>query len=144
MTTAAAPARRWPVSSAVLVLANVAPLIGVLAHYWTVFAVVLLYWCENVVVGVFNVLRMLCARPQDGLAWAGKAFLIPFFCVHYGMFTFVHGIFVLGLFGGGFAKAGMSLSPLALKTAIDLGAHLAERRKLGPTSDQALFATTSS
>jgi hypothetical protein len=49
----------------------VAPLIGVLAHHWTVFAVVLLYWCENVVLGVFNVLRMLCARPQD--RWRGRA-----------------------------------------------------------------------
>jgi len=28
-------------------------------------------------------------------------FIIPFFCVHYGMFTFVHGIFVVTLFGGG-------------------------------------------
>ena len=62
------PSRRWPLSAAVLIAANAAPLIGVLAHHWTVFAVVLLYWCENVVVGVFNVLRMLCAQPQNALA----------------------------------------------------------------------------
>ena len=30
-----------------------------------------------------------------------KLFLIPFFCFHYGMFTFVHGIFVVAFFGGG-------------------------------------------
>ncbi|MGE5760082.1 MAG: DUF6498-containing protein, partial [Gemmatimonadota bacterium] len=101
MPTDPAP-RPWPISSAVLLAANVAPLIGVLAHHWTVFAVVLLYWCENVVVGVFNVLRMLVAQPQVALAQAGKVLLIPFFCVHYGTFTFVHGVFVFGLFGGGF------------------------------------------
>lgn len=33
---------------------------------------------------------------------------------------------------------------IVLKTMIDLGAHLTERRKLGTASDQALFATTSS
>lgn len=117
LTAATAP-RRWPVSAAVLLAANVAPLIGVLAHHWTVFAVVLLYWCENVVVGVFNVLRMLFAQPQVALAQAGKLFLIPFFCVHYGMFTFVHGMFVFGLFGGGFKQGGLALSPHTLVTAV--------------------------
>jgi hypothetical protein len=33
---------------------------------------------------------------------------------------------------------------IVLKTAIDLAAHLAERRKLGSDFGQALFATTSS
>jgi uncharacterized protein DUF6498 len=36
------------------------------------------------------------------------------------------------------------MSLIVLKTMIDLGAHLTERRKLGPASGQALFATTSS
>lgn len=67
---------------------------------WTVFSVLLLYWCENVIVGGFNVLRMLTADPGDPAAWIGKVFLIPFFCFHYGMFTFVHGLFVVTLFGG--------------------------------------------
>lgn len=110
--------RPWPISSAVLLAANVAPLIGVLAHHWSVFAVVLLYWCENVVVGVFNVLRMLVAQPQVALAQAGKVLLIPFFCVHYGMFTFVHGVFVFGLFGGGFKTGGFRLSPHVILDAV--------------------------
>lgn len=118
MTAAPTTARRWPVSSVALILANTAPLVGVLAHHWTVFAVLLLYWSENVVVGVFNVLRMICARPQEPLAWAGKAGMIPFFCVHYGMFTFVHGIFVLGIFGGGFGNASATLSPHTLLAAV--------------------------
>src|SRR5207245_7979599 len=71
-----------------------------------VFVVLLLYWCENVVVGAFNVLRMVCAYPQVGIAWVGKLFVIPFFMVHYGMFTFVHGMFVLSLFGGGQTHGG--------------------------------------
>lgn len=75
-------------------------MVGVLFLHWTVFSILLLYWCENVIVGGFNVLRMLTADPGDGAAWIGKVFLVPFFCVHYGMFTFVHGLFVVTLFGG--------------------------------------------
>src|ERR1043166_3021726 len=87
-------------STAVLVFANAIPLFGVLFLGWKVFPLILLYWLENVVVGGFNVLRVLGADPQDPVRWIGKAFLIPFFCVHFGGFTYVHGIFVFGLFGG--------------------------------------------
>lgn len=89
-----------PPSAYVLLLTNLIPLVGIALHNWTVFQVLLLYWCENVVVGGFNVLRMLCAQPKSEITWAGKVFLIPFFCFHYGMFTFVHGLFVVSLFGG--------------------------------------------
>ena len=104
MTTSepAAPDDRGvPPSAMVLVAANLVPLVGVLAFHWTVFSVLLLYWCENVVVGAFNVLRMVAASPRNVAADVGKLFLIPFFVVHYGMFAMVHGIFVLALFGPG-------------------------------------------
>ena len=102
MTTAAPTStddRDVPSSALVLIAANLVPLVGVLAFHWTVFSVVLLYWCENVVVGAFNVLKILFAQPQSIATNLGKLFLIPFFTVHYGMFTLVHGIFVLFLFG---------------------------------------------
>jgi hypothetical protein len=87
-------------STAVLVFANAIPLFGVLFLGWKVFPLILLYWLENVIVGGFNVLRMLTADPRDPIRWIGKAFLIPFFCVHFGGFTFVHGVFVFAMFGG--------------------------------------------
>ena len=93
--------RDLPPSALVLAAANLVPLVGVAAFHWTVFSILLLYWCENVVVGAFNVLRMLVASPKDIAADATKVFLIPFFMFHYGMFTMVHGIFVLELFGPG-------------------------------------------
>ena len=76
------------------------PLVGVLFFGWSVYATLLLFWVENVIVGVFNILRMLAARPDNQLAWAAKVVMIPFFTFHYGMFVMVHGIFVLQLFGG--------------------------------------------
>lgn len=84
-----------------LVLANLVPVFGVLVLHWEVFPLMFLFWSENVIVGVFNVLKMLTNQPASPVMWIGKAFLIPFFCVHYGMFTFVHGMLVVAFFGGG-------------------------------------------
>ena len=98
-STAVAGLRLSP-SALVLVAANLVPLAGVLFFGWSVFATLLLFWVENVIVGGFNILRMLWAQPDNPLMWVAKAGTIPFFIVHYGMFTTVHGVFVLTLFGG--------------------------------------------
>jgi len=90
---------RWP-SALALLAANLVPLYGVLVLDWEVFPLVLLFWLENVVIGVLNVARMLCVDPRDPASWAAKLFIVPFFCFHYGMFTAVHGVFVFSLFGG--------------------------------------------
>ena len=84
-----------------LIIANLVPVFGVVFLHWEVFPLLFLFWFENVIVGVFNVLKMLMASPGSVGSWAGKLFIIPFFCFHYGMFTLVHGVFVIGLFGGG-------------------------------------------
>ena len=84
-----------------LLVANLVPLYGVFVLGWEVFPLILLFWLENVIVGALNILKMICARPDDRSWWIGKVFLVPFFAVHYGMFTFVHGIFVFMLFGRG-------------------------------------------
>lgn len=86
-----APVRR---SGLALLGANLLPLYGVLAWDWPVYHLMALYWAENVVAGAYTLLRMLAASPLGGL------FLGAFFCVHYGMFCFVHGVFVHALFSG--------------------------------------------
>ena len=92
--------RETPVSAWVLVAANLVPLFGVLFFGWPLVALLALFWLENVVIGVLNVARMLLADPSDAALWAAKLFMVPFFCVHYGIFTAVHGAFVLSMFGG--------------------------------------------
>jgi len=92
-----------------LVVANLIPLIGVLFFGWSVWNILVIYWLENGIVGLINVLKMAVAtgdevtpgvtlmvngRPATS---ATKMGLIPFFIVHYGIFWFVHGIFVLTL-----------------------------------------------
>jgi hypothetical protein len=93
-----------------LVVANLIPLFGVLFLGWSVWNILVIYWLENGIVGVINVLKMSAATGEEatGLAAAltingqpassmSKVGLIPFFIVHYGIFWFVHGIFVLTL-----------------------------------------------
>lgn len=116
---------RLKLSSASLLLANLAPLAGVLFLGWSVSSVIVLYWFENVVIGVINVARMAMFSPgRDSLVLslgargeqaaaasraleqfnvgpmvhAFKFFLIPFFILHYFMFCAGHGVFVFSMF----------------------------------------------
>ena len=61
--------------------ANVLPLVGVLLWDWDVFALLVLFWMENVVVGVFFILRMMLADLEDAALRLGKLFMVQFFCV---------------------------------------------------------------
>ena len=46
-----------------LIVANLVPLYGVFFLDWQIFPILLLFWMENVVVGIFNVFKMLVASP---------------------------------------------------------------------------------
>jgi hypothetical protein len=82
------------------------------------FPLVLLYWLENTVVGAFNVLRLLTADPASGWRWIAKVLLIPLFCVHFGVFIFIHGVFVFILFGGPHYRATIPPTPAIVLQAI--------------------------
>lgn len=86
-----------PVAAPLLIVANLVPLAGVLLWDWRVGDVVILYWMENLVIGAFNVLRILYAGGAGGLA--AKVPLAIFFAVHYGGFCLGHGVFLAHLFG---------------------------------------------
>jgi hypothetical protein len=83
----------------VLLAANIFPLYGVLELGWGVFELIFLFWMENVVIGLFNIFKLLASRPNNAVLWLGKLFFVPFFTFHYGIFTLVHGVFVIALFG---------------------------------------------
>ena len=50
---------RIKLSALILVIANLAPLAGVLMLDWSVSSIVILYWFGNVVIGVVNVAAVL-------------------------------------------------------------------------------------
>lgn len=86
------------------------PVAGVLFWDWPLGTLLALYWAETAVIGVFNVFRMLLIHPLGGF------FLSAFFCVHFGMFMFVHAVFLAAFFMPGFEGAGSA--PLLLLGAL--------------------------
>jgi hypothetical protein len=89
-------------SAIALLAANVLTVAGVFLLDWDVAAIVILFWFENLVIGFWNVLKMIRTdnvypdpesnkgNPQK----FGKFPAIPFFVVHYGGFCLGHGIFL--------------------------------------------------
>jgi hypothetical protein len=106
------------IAAAFLVITNLIPLAGVLWLGWDLMLILALYWAENGIVGVINILKILTAegrppenfpvsvngRPATSLTRLGTA---GFFCVHYGIFWIVHGFFVFT-----FVPAMTGLDPL--------------------------------
>lgn len=97
------------VSLLALLCANAIPLVGTLFLRWDIASVLALYWLETAVIGLFTVLKLLTvAKPMPPMPWIGRPFLAMFFCVHFGIFQFVHGVFLVFLLlfgdrGGDFA-----------------------------------------
>ena len=81
-----------------LLVANALPVVGVLFFGWDAFAIVLLYWTENIVIGFYNILKMAFVKMPHSGGHLGKLFTIPFFTIHYGGFTGGHGLFILSMF----------------------------------------------
>ncbi|MFP4460142.1 MAG: DUF6498-containing protein [Candidatus Zixiibacteriota bacterium] len=100
-----------------LLVFNAIPLFGVLFWKWDVGLVMGLYWFENVVIGFFNVLRILWAGYFGKENFLASLSLVPFFVLHYGSFTFIHGFFIWHLFirESGFGGS-EGLGPMALIT----------------------------
>lgn len=98
-------------SETVLLLANLLPLAGIVFLGWRVFDVIMLFWLENVMIGIMNIMKILLVSVREKKP--GGLFTAIFFTVHYGMFAFAHGVFVFSLFGGLPEKEG-GASPEAL------------------------------
>lgn len=105
-TNRAVTGRQVPLNLSVtfLIAANLIPLFGAIFWHWQVFEIVLLYWVENIIVGLVNAVRLMCIRDASTgpLKHLANVFQTGFFLVHYGLFTVVHGVFVFALLGGGF------------------------------------------
>ena len=92
---ALARAYRDPVSWVILAV-DLFPLIAVFQLGWGAAALVFLYWLENLILGLVTLLHMAAASARHGLnALLGWAALGAFFTFHYGMFCFVHGVFLM-------------------------------------------------
>jgi hypothetical protein len=99
----AAPVTLASPSTLALIIANLVPLAGTVLAGWSLSDVMVLYWAESAVIGVFNVLRIIRIGR-----WKA-AFAAPFFLVHFGGFMAVHFLFIWSIFVQG--MGGESASP---------------------------------
>ncbi len=102
-----------------IIASNLLPVFGIFFLGWSMGSVMVLYWFENVIVGLFAFLKMAFAQGPIGYGMGkkthvpslritftpppvatvlGKLAILPFFCVHFGLFCLVHGVFVVTLF----------------------------------------------
>lgn len=86
----------------VAIAVDIIPIYFVITFGWGATALVLLYWAENIVIGVAAFARIVLAGFASlGLAGiASGLFLGAFFTFHYGLFCFGHGAFVFGFAKG--------------------------------------------
>jgi hypothetical protein len=94
------PENRFSASVLLLVAANLVPLVGTVYFGWQLSNVMVLYWAESAVIGLFNVLKIVRIGGWPGL------FAALFFLGHFGGFMAVHFLFIYGIFVEGFNAAG--------------------------------------
>lgn len=103
--------RMLPFSVVLLLLSNLFLLYEGMQGHWQVSQFLLIYWCESAIIGAFTLLKLYLSRAKGGspvkVTVGGKAqfmsgdspnsrlFMMGFFCVHFGLFMFVHLIFLL-------------------------------------------------
>jgi Family of unknown function (DUF6498) len=85
-------------SVALLIAVNLIPLFGVMFLGWDLFPIMILYWLENGIIGLFNLPKIaLASAPVGGLPYSvpggpaganplpgllGRGFLMVFFAFH--------------------------------------------------------------
>jgi len=90
----------WRKPPVLVVLAlNLIPVFCVWKLGWNALTLLVLYWVENVAVGVANYARLREIERRNPQRASRPFTLSSFFLMHYGLFTAVHGVFAF-LVGG--------------------------------------------
>ncbi len=119
-----------PVVLIVPILSLVIGFWGVLSLGWDWRQMIVLYWFSNITVGITSLIDMFrssvnIVEVQKGMnfpippasVWVAKLIASGFFCLHYGIFTLVHGIFVFAIADGAFT-ATSNLEPINMTQII--------------------------
>jgi hypothetical protein len=124
---------------------NLFVLAGVLAWGWPPGNVLVLFWVENVILGLVTAVRIATAEggERPGAPSGSRVAKVAFFVVHYGLFAVVHGVFagiiaaVIGIQVGFWSLAVPALL-IALRYVVDLATtwFIGEQRRT-VTPDQA-------
>jgi hypothetical protein len=126
-----------------LIVSNAIPLIGVLFFGWSVSTILILYWSENVIIGLYNVIKMAIAQGESKRKQSSQRyFLIGFFIVHFGIFTFGHAAFVFSFSGTenpSFQSLLPALLPLFVSHGVSMFMHFIKNKEYERISFEDLF-----
>ena len=87
-------------STLALIAANLLPLLGAALWGWSLGDVMVLYWAETAIIGLFNVVKISIIGR-----WAALL-AVPFFIGHFGAFMAVHFLFINMFFLDGLQSGG--------------------------------------
>jgi len=124
--------KSYDISAWVLLFSNLFVVVMAAAENWNFVVVMLVYWCQSVTIGIFNVIRIATFSapaairfpPDDNinlnlnLPRISNIFLAAFFALHYGFFHFGYLSFLR------FWAKGVDLKLVILPTAIFFLNHL--------------------
>lgn len=120
------------ISGTGIVLSGLYPILGVIIFGWNIQTILFLYWFENITTGFWNILKMRRAElpiaNKDLVTPNNREYsireknmmVITAFIFHFGIFTFVHGMFLKFAFLKGFGLT-TSLIPAILATFASYG-----------------------
>ncbi|MBU0672534.1 MAG: hypothetical protein KJ732_05860 [Candidatus Margulisbacteria bacterium] len=128
--------RVFDTSFLALLLTNLMVIALALHERWDPLEAMWVYWCQSVIIGFFNVLRILLLK-EEGLQPGAKVVAAWFFCLHYGGFHAGYLVFLLS----DTPSAVISVPAIALSALIFLANHCYSfyhyRRQTEPKHDLA-------
>lgn len=105
-----------------LLIANLATIVVAVMQDWSLVQVMWVYWCQSVIIGLFNFWRMMSLKRFSTSGVSGsngpvrptpktKREMAWFFLAHYGLF---HGVYLVFLVSGLFRDRPAALAPGSL------------------------------
>lgn len=91
---------------------NLIPILGVIYMDWDILYLIFIYWAESIIIGFFNIFKILLAQgvskfdngKAKKLGMFSKSFIAVFFTFHFGFFCFVQISILLGIFNTSILK----------------------------------------
>ncbi|MFL5728061.1 MAG: DUF6498-containing protein [Cytophagaceae bacterium] len=81
-----------------ILITNLIPVAGVLYAGWNVYEIVLMYWWETLVIGLFCLISLIISNAEKNLLVRGG--FAVFFFVHFGLFSAIQGLFIFIMLKG--------------------------------------------
>lgn len=84
-----------------IIAINLMPIVWLIKGDVKVDTLIQLYWLENVIIGAFLILKILCLPVDSGKSLFKNLFSSAFFSIHFGGFCAIHGMLLYSFFGDG-------------------------------------------